>query len=138
MTEQCFDCGDKATHRHHVVPRSLGGTRTVSLCHACHGKAHGRCGFRDIATLTKSALDYKRAKGERVGGIPYGYQLAADGVHLEANPDELRAVELVRERRAEGLTLRAIASRLEAAGYVPRGGSKWHPDTVARIVAVSL
>jgi DNA invertase Pin-like site-specific DNA recombinase len=88
-----------------------------------------------IRTRTRSALAVKRARGERTGSVPYGYRLAADGRSLEADPGEARAVALVRELRAEGLTLRAIGARLEAAGYVPRGGGKWHPDTVARIAA---
>jgi 5-methylcytosine-specific restriction endonuclease McrA len=41
MTE-CFECGAPAAHQHHVVPRSLGGTKTVPLCEGCHGKVHGR------------------------------------------------------------------------------------------------
>jgi DNA invertase Pin-like site-specific DNA recombinase len=88
-----------------------------------------------IRARTRSALGVKKARGERVGSIPYGSRLAADGRTLEADPAEGRAVELVRELRAEGLTLRAIGARLEAAGCAPRGGGRWHPDTVARIAA---
>jgi DNA invertase Pin-like site-specific DNA recombinase len=88
-----------------------------------------------IRTRTRAALAVKRARGERTGSVPYGYALAADGRTLEANPAEAGAVALVRELRAEGLTLRAIGARLEAAGYAPRGGARWHPDTVARIAA---
>ena len=37
----------------------------------------------DIRARTKAALQAKRAKGERVSArLPYGYALAADGVHL--------------------------------------------------------
>jgi len=90
-----------------------------------------------IRARTKAALAVKKSRGERVGSVPYGYQLAADGVHLEANPAEVRALELARELRGEGLALRAIAARLEAAGCIPRGGAKWDPNTVARIVAVA-
>src|SRR5215813_9471053 len=37
-----------------------------------------------IKARTKAALAMKRTKGERLGGrIPYGYQLASDGTHLE-------------------------------------------------------
>lgn len=90
-----------------------------------------------IRARTRAALAVKKGRGERVGSIPYGSRLAADGRNLEADPAELRAVALVRELRAEGMALRAIASRLEAAGCVPRGGGRWHPDTVARIAAVA-
>lgn len=36
----CFECGKPAEHRHHVVPRSLGGTKTIPLCTPCHRKVH--------------------------------------------------------------------------------------------------
>ena len=115
----------------------MGGTRTVPLCHTCHGRAHGGRGFRDTATLTRAALEQKRVRGERAGSIPYGSRLAADGVHLETDPAEAAAVQAVHRWRAEGITLRAIAARLAADGHVPRGGAKWHPDTVARIATVA-
>jgi len=124
-------------HNHHVVPRSLGGTRTVSLCGACHGKVHGHAGLLHISRLTISALAVKKGRGERTGSVPYGYALAADGIHLEIDPGEARAVALVRALRAEGLTLRAIGERLAAEGLRPRGGDRWHPDTIARIAAVA-
>lgn len=37
----CFECGEPATCRHHVVPRALGGTQTVPLCNRCHEHIHG-------------------------------------------------------------------------------------------------
>ena len=27
-------------HKHHVVPRSLGGKKTIKICSVCHGKIH--------------------------------------------------------------------------------------------------
>ena len=40
---ECFNCGATAeTQKHHVVPRSLGGEQTVSLCLNCHSKVHGK------------------------------------------------------------------------------------------------
>ena len=36
-----------------------------------------------IAARTKAALGVKKAKGEKMGGsIPFGFSLAADGIHL--------------------------------------------------------
>lgn len=62
----CFECGAPATERHHVVPHSLGGTKTVPLCGICHAKIHDVDGKRRtrIAELTKAALDAKKARGE--------------------------------------------------------------------------
>ena len=62
----CFECGAPATERHHIVPASLGGTKTVPLCGICHAKIHAVDGKRRtrIAELTKAALDAKKARGE--------------------------------------------------------------------------
>ena len=39
--KECFECGKEATEEHHVIPKSLGGTKTVPLCTKCHMKVHG-------------------------------------------------------------------------------------------------
>jgi DNA invertase Pin-like site-specific DNA recombinase len=89
-----------------------------------------------VGERTKAALDHKRSCGEVAGTVPYGSRLAADGVHLEADPAEAAAVELVRALRADGVSIRRIAERLNAQGAPCRGG-RWHPTTVARIAAVA-
>lgn len=86
-----------------------------------------------IRARTKAALAVKAARGERTGGVPYGFRLAADGVHVEADAEERAVVERVRALRAEGRTLRAIAADLDVRGRAPRGGGRWHPQTVANI-----
>ena len=43
MENKCFECEIiEDLQQHHVVPKSRGGTKTVTLCHSCHMKAHGR------------------------------------------------------------------------------------------------
>ncbi len=86
-----------------------------------------------IRSRTKAALQVKKSRGQRVGQVPYGKQLAADGVHLEDNDLEQRILSGILSLREEGLSIRAIAGRLnlEAA---PARGTKWHPTTVARIL----
>ena len=90
-----------------------------------------------IAARTKAALGVKKRRGERVGSLPYGKAMAADGRTLELEPAEADAVDLVHELRAQGLSLRAIAARLTAAGLQPRSGGTWFPQTVARIAAAA-
>jgi len=55
-----------------------------------------------IKARTRAALAVKRSRGERTGDVPYGSQLAADGVHLEPLPAEQRMVTSVRKARAAG------------------------------------
>jgi DNA invertase Pin-like site-specific DNA recombinase len=86
-----------------------------------------------IRARTRAALAVKRSRGERIGSIPYGFRLTGDGVHVEPHPEEVAVVERVRALRSEGRTLRAIAADLDGRGIAPRGGGRWHPQTVANI-----
>jgi DNA invertase Pin-like site-specific DNA recombinase len=87
-----------------------------------------------IRARTRAALGVKRGRGERVGQVPFGFRLGADGVHLEAHDEEQRAVVRVRTLRAEGLSLDGVAARLNAEG-VPARGERWYGMTVGRILA---
>lgn len=87
-----------------------------------------------IRARTAAALKAKSAKGERVGGIPYGSRLAADGVHLEADAAEQGTLAQVRELRAAGLSHRAIVADLAARGLVSRSGKPFIQTQVARML----
>lgn len=86
-----------------------------------------------IRSRTAAALAVKRSRGERTGQIPYGYRLSADGVHLESDPDEQAICEQIRELRSLGLSLAAIADRLNNAS-TPARGARWYPMSVSRAV----
>lgn len=130
---RCWECdADGPLHQHHVVPRSRGGTRTVPLCERCHGLAHDR--DLQITALTRKALQAKRRKGERVGQVPYGYQLGADGRTLVEHAGEQRAIGLVRELRASGLSQRAIVAHLNAHQLDAARGRAWHLPMVQRLL----
>ena len=76
---------------------------------------------RAIGERTKEALAVKRAQGVRLGRPP-------------VIGEEVR--DHVRRRRTAGLTLRAIAAELDLAGVpTARGGSRWQPETVRKLLA---
>lgn len=83
-----------------------------------------------IRARTRAALAVKKARGERVGGIPFGYQLAGDGRTLEPHADEQRALGLLRELRAAGYSFRAVADELNRQGFRSRTGGPWVRQTV--------
>lgn len=83
-----------------------------------------------IRSRTTAAMAAKKARGERVGGIPFGYQLAGDGRTLEPHPDEQRALGLLRELRAAGYTFRAVADELNRQGFRSRTGGRWVRQSV--------
>lgn len=108
--------------------------------------AAGKMVFRMMAVLaeferdqvserTCSAMAHKKSQGQRVGTIPFGFDLAADGVTLTSNADQLRAIELIHSLKESGYSLRAIATALDAAGIVTATGQDaWKHTTVQRIL----
>jgi hypothetical protein len=132
MAGVCFECGQPASHRHHVVPRSRGGTQTVPLCEPCHGKAHDR--VMRTSALTSHALQKKKPRGERTGKIRWGYTLADDGKTLVPNEAEQGISRTIFELRAQGLTVRAIAAELEQRGVVTRNGKPLRFSWIGKIL----
>jgi DNA invertase Pin-like site-specific DNA recombinase len=83
-----------------------------------------------IRARIKAAMAVKKGRRELVGAVPYGYQLADDGVHLEPDPREQRVIAKVQEYRRQGLSLRRVGERMAKQGIAPRSGGKWHAETV--------
>jgi DNA invertase Pin-like site-specific DNA recombinase len=95
--------------------------------------AAARMERRMIAARTKAALAEKRARGHRISGrLPFGFQLAADGIHLEPLAHEQAALERIRELRLEGMGGRRIAAALTSEGHRPRGAA-WYPASVQHL-----
>jgi hypothetical protein len=130
---QCFECQEQATVRHHVVPRSLGGTAVVDLCGACHGKAHHANRNMTTSHLTKAALAAKRAAGERVGGVPFGWTVDAAG-RLAEDDAEQKVLHKIRAYRAAGMSLRKIAAILNDDGIVTKKGRSWLGSSIQSIL----
>lgn len=106
--------------------------------------AAGKMIFRMLAVLaeferdqvserTVAAMQHKKALGELVGSVPFGYALGADGVHLEEDAREQAVMSEVRALRAGGLSMQRIADELGKRGYAPRG-KRWHAQTISNIL----
>lgn len=88
-----------------------------------------------ISERTRCGLAFKRSQGKRVSRkIPYGFDLAADGDTLVENASEQKVLRLIRELRAKGETLRAIAAELTASGIPTKEGlSEWKHSMVGKL-----
>jgi len=84
-----------------------------------------------IGERTRDAMHHKRANGERVGTVPFGYHMATDGLHLEADPAEQGILARVRGLKAAGFTTRQIAAELNRQGFTTRRGTAWRFQYVA-------
>ena len=84
---------------------------------------------------TRAALHHLRANGKRISGrIPFGYDLAADGVRLLRNRREQQAVRLMLKLRRQGASLREVARQLTERGFATKSGAAWSAKVVAGIV----
>lgn len=99
----------------------------------------------EIGKRTSDVLQHKRAKGECVGTLPFGFQLTAESssarrsrsgrvVQLEAAPAEQRLLAHMRELKAEGRSTRQIAATLTAEGLTTRRGTPWQFQNVAHAI----
>lgn len=71
--------------------------------------------------------------GYAFGAPPYGY--AAVGGVLHPVPDEQATLARIRELRAQGVSLQAIADTLTGEGHSPRRGARWAVSSVRKITA---
>jgi DNA invertase Pin-like site-specific DNA recombinase len=84
---------------------------------------------------TKTALQHKKSKRERVGTVRYGYTLASDGIHLEISTHEQAIISRAKSLHAQGFSSRAIAKKLEAQGYLSRAGKAFVPAAIINMVS---
>jgi site-specific DNA recombinase len=92
-----------------------------------------------IGERTAAAMAYKRQQREYTGGeSPYGWSLAADGVHLDPHTDEQAIIREALALKASGLSLRTIGARLAACGLLPRRGRAWNPKTVRDLLQAEV
>lgn len=87
-----------------------------------------------ISERVKGAMAYLKTQNKRVGGIPYGFDLAKDGETLTANQKEQNGIILMRKLRNKGLSLRDTIRVLEKSKIVPKSGGGWHPKVIREIL----
>ena len=109
--------------------------------------AAGKMLFRMLAVLseferdlvserTVAAMQVKRANGQRIGTVPYGFDLADDGTTLIENEAEQATIEDIRAMRAGGAKLKEIAATLtKKCARTKTGKSAWSHQSIARIIA---
>ena len=85
---------------------------------------------------TRAAMAVKRANGQRIGSVPYGFDLENDGSTLVPNTTEQAIVKDIRAMRKSGKTLHAIADALTERGVPTKTGksNRWSHSAVDRIL----
>jgi predicted HNH restriction endonuclease len=121
---KCFEYGDEAEYQHHIVPKSLGGKKTIPLCSECHGKIHNKT-FLHISNLTKQVLKRKISNSEYIGGeCKFGYKLSSDKVHIEQDEYEQKIIAYIKQLSLQNKSCRQIAIILKQDGLVNKRNNK--------------
>lgn len=81
-----------------------------------------------ISERTRAALAYKKAKGDPLGAVPYGFKLE-DGKY-EKDPGEQKIVRRIKRLREKGKSYRQIATILNGEGIPAKRGGKWNHSAV--------
>lgn len=89
-----------------------------------------------ISERTKAALDFKKEQGERLGSAPYGYKPSTRGNKrkLVQDKSEIKVVRRVFKMHKKGMSLRAIAGKLNEDGVPTKRGGKWYASTVKGVL----
>jgi len=85
---------------------------------------------------TRSAMAVKRGNGQRIGTVPYGFNLSHDGTTLIPNESEQAIIAEIRSWRAQRWTLARIAGALTRRNVPTKTGrsERWTHQAIARIV----
>lgn len=86
-----------------------------------------------IRQRTRAAMAAKRRAGERIGEIPFGWDLHDDGTLIE-NAAEQKVIACILDCRKAGMSLREIASILNGQAVTTKKGNRWYGETVRSIL----
>lgn len=87
---------------------------------------------RQVKYRTKKALEHKKAKGEVVGAVPYGY--VRDGDQLIPVAAEQAVIRIANRLYESGSRLQDITNHLNGHGHLTRSGNRWTPQQVKRLL----
>lgn len=88
--------------------------------------------FNNHSALTRSALAVKRARGEKIGNIQYGFK--EDAGKIIPDDYEQETIRIASELRANGWTLAAIGKLLGQFGRLNRKGRPFPASSIYEIL----
>ena len=135
--KKCFECeATEDLQEHHVVPRSRGGTKTVTLCNSCHQKAHGRDSKGlNHSRLTKEGIERARKRGVKLGG-PNLNAARQKGIQKRRKQGKATAMKhgpKIEILKNEGYSFTQIAKDFNEFKIPTPNKGKWHPQSVINV-----
>jgi transposase-like protein len=107
-TNICFECGDTENiHQHHVIPKSLGGTKTIPLCETCHGRVHQK----DLVKFNNLAKQGRKRYVENGGKLGRKEGSAESIETFMSKPVNIEIKRLVEQ----GNSVRKVSARMRVS-----------------------
>jgi len=135
--KKCFECeAIEDLQEHHVVPRSRGGTKTITLCHSCHLRAHGRDSKGlNHSRLTKEGLERARKRGVKLGGtnIKEAQKLAQKACRKKGLATAKKFKDIIYQFRSQGLSYEVTANKMNDMGLRTNRGCLFKANSVRRL-----
>lgn len=107
---------------------------------------HGKLDLDDMqrkyaAGWRLAALEWERETpgdekpGERANlhELPFGLRVAPDCMHLEEDPNEMRALNTMMELIVQDISMQRMAEELNRVGFRTRGGNPWTAVSIFQI-----
>lgn len=88
-----------------------------------------------ISQRTKAGLAVLKSRGVRLGNPRWQESIARARQAKDPIPPAPQLIEIMRQRRSQGHTLRAIAEHLNELGLRTPRGSRWYAATVRKAMA---
>ena len=136
---ECWECGGTGEiQKHHPVPRSRGGSRTIFLCLECHAKAHHRKKNMSTSALVSAKMHMLKAQGRIFGnpGIMENCQpLGVAAIKESAKKFNAKILLLAADLRQAGYnTVDLLVDRLNGIGVKTRNGKAWTYHNLYRVL----
>ena len=87
-----------------------------------------------IAERCNSGRKARQAAGQRIGEVPFGWDLFLDRKTLVANEKEQESIRLIVSLHKSGHSLRSIAVELEKKGIQSKKGGRWTHKQIKSIL----
>lgn len=128
----CYECGsEESLNEHHIIPRSMGGVKTITLCVICHSKVHN-VKLTNHSALTRKVLKSKKESGKVYSNTPYGFDRVGDD--LVENKTEIRMMRKMFRLKEGGFNYGDISKYLTKNRKKTKSGGKWTPQNVYSVM----
>jgi len=85
-----------------------------------------------IAERTSAAISYARSQGKAYGPVPFGFFRSGD--LLVRNPQQQRALGIMRGMRTAGYSFQKIADKMNELRVKPSRGKKWYASSIKAVL----